>query len=217
MGRAVLFGKNAFRIKQLLFLSLIFLVGCQSEKDEVSIRSENIEFSSKQPAAVTLSHHPIGENPINAVKQAGVIPEKISIPAIGIEAAVQHLGTTKDGAMAVPDNIHEVSWFQPGYRPGQNGRAVIAGHVDGVEGPAVFWDLTQLKKGDKVIVEGEGKQLSFQIYAMESVLLEMADVSAVFSYTSSPELVLITCSGAYSRTLGTREERLIVYASYIDE
>ncbi|WP_106532090.1 class F sortase [Planomicrobium soli] len=210
-------GKNAFKIKQLLFLSLVFLIGCQSEKDEVSIRSENIDFSSKQSVAVTLSHHSVGENPINAVRQSGIAPEKIFIPAIGVEAAIQHLGKTKDGTMAVPDNIQEVSWFEPGYRPGQNGRAVIAGHVDGLDGPAIFWDLTQLEKGDKVIVEGEGKKLSFQVYAMESVPLEKADVSAVFSYTSSPELVLITCSGAYSRTLGTREERLIVYASYIDE
>ncbi|TWT14580.1 class F sortase [Planomicrobium sp. CPCC 101079] len=212
-----MFGKNAFKTKRLILLSLVLLAGCQSTKDEVSIRSENIEFSSKQSAAVTLSHRPAAENPINAAKREGVKPAKVSIPAIGVEAAVQHLGTTKAGAMAVPDDINEVSWFEPGYRPGQNGRAVIAGHVDGLDGPAIFWNLTQLKEGDKIIVEGEGEQLTFQVYAMESVPLEQADVSSVFGYTSSPELVLITCSGVYSHSMGTREERLFVYASHIEE
>jgi LPXTG-site transpeptidase (sortase) family protein len=201
----------------LIFLLLLFLSGCQSAEDEVSSRSKDIDFSSKKPSATVLSHQPAGENPINAVKRAGIEPEKVVIPAIGVKASVQHLGVTEDGAMAVPDNIEDVSWFETGYRPGQNGRAVIAGHVDGVDGPAVFWDLSRLKQGDHIIVEGEMEKLSFEVYAMESVPLEWADVPAVFGYTSSPELVLITCSGAYDHSLGTRMERLIVYASYIEE
>lgn len=212
-----MFGRNVFKTKKLIFLSMVFLAGCHSADDEVSIRSEDIDFAVKTPPAVALSHQSAGENPVNAIKREGVKPERISIPAIGIEAAVQHLGTAKDGTMAVPENIKEVSWFEPGYRPGQNGRAVIAGHVDGMDGPAVFWDLSQLRQGDRIIVEGEGKKLVFQVHAMESVQLEIADISAVFGYTSSPELVLITCSGTYNHSLGTREERLLVYASHIDE
>ncbi|WP_301724214.1 class F sortase [Planococcus shixiaomingii] len=206
-----------FKTKWLICFALVFLQGCQSTKDEVSIRSENIDFSSKQSTPVVVSQLQVGENPINEVKRTGIKPESLQIPAIGVEAAVQHLGTTKDGTMAVPDNIEDVSWFEPGYQPGQNGRAVIAGHVDGLDGPAVFWDLSKLKQGDKIIVEGETEQLTFQVHSMESVPLEMTNVSTVFGYTASPELVLITCSGTYSHSLGTREERLIVYASYIDE
>ncbi|TWT25444.1 class F sortase [Planomicrobium sp. CPCC 101110] len=198
-------------------MSIVFLAGCSSAEDEVSIRSEDVDFTVKNPPAVSLSHQSAGENPVNAIKRESINPEKISIPAIGVEAVVQHLGIAKDGTMAVPDNIEEVSWFEPGYRPGQNGRAVIAGHVDGMDGPAVFWDLSQLRQGDRIIVEGGGEKLAFQVRAMESVQLEIADISAIFGYTSSPELVLITCSGTYNHSLGTREERLLVYASYIDE
>lgn len=211
-----MYGKNAAKIKLLFLVAVIFLAGCQTVKDEVSVRSENIDFAVEETAAV-VSKAPTGENPINAIKKTGIEPATLEIPAIGVESTVQHLGVTKKGEMAVPDNIEDVSWFEPGYRPGQNGRAVIAGHVDGIEGPAVFWDLSKLERGDEIFIEGGGERLKFQIKAMESIPLDMADIPSLFGYWAVPELVLITCSGVYNRKLGTREERLVVYASLVEE
>ena len=196
---------------------LFLLAGCQQPVDEVSVRSENIGFTSDEAAAVTIQQPAPVSNPINGLKRTGIQPNTLKIPAIDVEAQVQHLGTTSTGEMAVPDNIEDVSWFSPGYQPGQNGRAVIAGHVDGVEGPAIFWDLSKLQLGDEVLVQDEDRTLTFKVHTMESVPLDLADVSTVFGYTSSPELVLITCSGTYDFDRGTREERLIVYASLIEK
>lgn len=198
---------------------LMVLSGCQETEDEVSERSKDVGFAPAQSEKVEVNIkavQPTG-NPINASAQSGIIPESMSIPAIGIDAPVQHLGTTETGEMAVPDKIDEVSWFSPGYKPGQNGRAVVAGHVDGIDGPAIFWDLSKLEPGDEIIVEGEGRKLIFKVHTMESVPLDEADIPKIFGYSSSPELVLITCSGTYDFDRGTREERLIVYASYAGE
>lgn len=151
------------------------------------------------------------------MKRIGIEPSSLKIPSINVEAEVQHLGVTENGEMAVLDNSEDVSWFSPGYQPGQNGRAVIAGHVDGVDGPAIFWDLSKLQLGDEVVVEDKDRTLVFKIHTMESVPLDLADVSDVFGYTSSPELVLITCSGTYDFDRGTREERLLVYARLVEE
>ncbi|WP_135503599.1 class F sortase [Planococcus koreensis] len=199
------------------------LAGCQEAEDEVSVRSENVGFAAEQTEKVEVEVNvkaavpaPAG-NPINASARTGIKPESLKIPAIGVNTSVQHLGTTENGEMAVPDDIDEVSWFSPGYQPGQNGRAVIAGHVDGIDGPAVFWDLSELQPGDEITVEGEGRQLIYKVHTMESVPLDEADVPNIFGYSSSPELVLITCSGTYDFSRGTREERLVVYASYVGE
>ena len=199
------------------------LAGCQEAEDEVSARSENVGFAAEPTKKVEVEVEvnvkaaaPAG-NPINASARTGIKPESLKIPAIGVDTSVQHLGTTKTGEMAVPDDIDEVSWFSPGYKPGQNGRAVIAGHVDGIDGPAVFWDLSELQPGDEITVEGEGRQLIYKVHTMESVPLDQADVPKIFGYSSSPELVLITCSGTYDFSRGTREERLVVYASYAGE
>lgn len=212
-----MYGKNVFNNKLLLILVVAMLVGCQQPVDEVSVRSENVGFTLDEPATVNIQQPTPAENPINGLKRTGIQPTSLNIPSIDLEAQVQHLGTTENGEMAVPDNIEDVSWFSPGYEPGENGRAVIAGHVDGVEGPAIFWDLSKLQLGDEVIVQAEERTLTFKVHTMESVPLDLADVSKVFGYTSSPELVLITCSGTYDFDRGTREERLIVYASLVEE
>lgn len=225
-------------------MALLLLAGCTgTAEDEVSLRSADVGFEVKaQPAwneseavqplekraeepAEESVEEPVGEtagkaeqkpNPINELKRPGIKPDSLSIPAIGVEADVLHLGVTDTGEMAVPDNGDELSWFSEGYQPGQRGRAVIAGHVDDLDGPAVFWDLTELEPGDEIIVSGE-EELRFRVHTMKSVPLDLADVNAVFGYHSSPELVLITCSGTYDFDRGTREERLIVYASLMDE
>ncbi|QHJ72055.1 hypothetical protein [Planococcus halotolerans] len=40
--------------------------------------------------------------------------------------------------------------------------------------------MAKLEAGDEIIVKGEGKDLVFRVFAMESVELELADVRAVF-------------------------------------
>lgn len=204
----------------ILAVSFVFLSGCQEQADEVSERTEDVGFTTKQPQpAKTLEVNQTApaENPINALSlNQGIQPETLSIPAIGIDAEVLPLGTEKDGRMAVPKTPDEISWFEPGYLPGENGRAVIAGHVDAVDCPAVFWDLADLKAGDEIMVAGGEKELKFKVYAMESVELDLADVEDIFGYRSTPELVLITCSGEFDFERGTREERLVVYAELIN-
>ncbi len=213
-----MFGRDGFNNKLLAIPVFFLLAGCQQPvDDEVSVRSENVGFTLDVPAAVNIQQPAPAENPINGLKRTGIQPTSLKIPSIDLEANVQHLGVTEKGEMAVPDNIEDVSWFSPGYQPGQNGRAVIAGHVDGVEGPAIFWNLSELELGDEVVVENKDRTLIFKVHTMESVPLDLADVSQVFGYTSSPELVLITCSGTYDFDRGTREERLIVYANLIKE
>lgn len=198
------------------------LTGCQQGADEVSERTKDVGFASERmytAPAVAVNVRSVNaptENPINGLKREGITPEKIRIPAIGVEANALHLGVKENGEMDVPETIDEVSWFEPGYKPGANGRAVIAGHVDGMDGPAIFWDLAELEAGDEIIIEGDGKQLVFRVYAMESVDLELADVQSVFGYRSSPELILITCSGEFNHEQGTRKERLIVYTELIE-
>ncbi|MGI2329093.1 class F sortase [Planococcus sp. YIM B11945] len=199
--------------------AFVLLAGCQTSSDEVSERTKDVGFIAEQPpeiqtAAAAKTAAP-AENPINALKRDGIKPDTLSIPAIGVEAKVLHLGVTDNGEMDVPNTIDDVSWFEPGYKPGENGRAAIAGHVDGRNGPAIFWDLAKLEAGDEILIEGEKEQLRFNVYAMESVALDLADIDSIFGYRSTPELILITCSGDYNHDRGTREERLIVYAKLV--
>src|SRR4051812_34701143 len=79
-------------------------------------------------------------------------PVRVKIPIIGVDAAVEQVGKTPDGAMDVPHDYSETAWYNLGPRPGEPGNAVIDGHVDSTTGKAVFWDLRKLTRGDRIVV-----------------------------------------------------------------
>ena len=55
-------------------------------------------------------------------------PVRLRIPSINVDAPVEYVGLTPDGAMDVPKERANVAWFNLGPRPGENGSAVVAGH-----------------------------------------------------------------------------------------
>ena len=77
---------------------------------------------------------------------------KINIKRINVNHELDHTGTNQKNEMAVPKDIHTPSWFKDGFKVGELGNAVIAGHVDDGVNPGVFTNLHKLQKGDKVEV-----------------------------------------------------------------
>src|SRR5438309_658887 len=69
------------------------------------------------------------------------LPVRLVIPAIQVDASVEQVGRTPDGAMDVPKESNDVGWYKLGFRPGEQGNAVMAGHLDTATDRAVFWDL----------------------------------------------------------------------------
>jgi sortase (surface protein transpeptidase) len=113
------------------------------------------------------------------------------------------------------------AWYMHGFRPGEVGNAVIAGHLDSsTGGPAVFWDLGRLEPGDQVAVTYEnGDRYTFQVE--DKQLFDFnADESAVktiFGESLTPDLNLITCEGVWDRSAGTYSQRLVVFTRLLDE
>lgn len=146
------------------------------------------------------------------VQDVSIRPSRVTIPAIGVDAVVNPYGLDESGGMAVPDNGEEVAWFEPGYKPGQRGNAVLAGHVDSEKAPAVFWDLKELTPGDEITVTDEnGETLVFVV--KDSVAYDTGEAPIADIFGSSPErgLNLITCTGYFDRGGAGYVERLVVY------
>jgi sortase (surface protein transpeptidase) len=143
----------------------------------------------------------------------GVDPERIVIPAIGVDADVIDLGLRDDGAMEVPADFEQAGWFTPGPRPGRVGPAVIAGHVDSRTGPAVFFRLPELEVGDEIEIHGEdGEVVTFVVRASERHAKADFPTERVYAGTPGPELRLITCGGVFDESERSYRDNLIVYA-----
>lgn len=142
------------------------------------------------------------------------LPVRLRIPAIGVDAWIEPVGLTKDQAMGVPSRWEDVGWFRLGYRPGEVGNAVIAGHLDTNTGaPAVFWDLDRLQPGDEIIVVADdGVERVFVVQGADAYEYDQAPVQRIFGPAERPRLNLITCDGAWNRRVRNYSHRLVVYA-----
>ncbi|MGW9493158.1 class F sortase [Streptomyces prasinus] len=141
-------------------------------------------------------------------------PDRIRIPAIGVDAPLTGLGLTGTGSLDVPppERTNLAGWYEAGTAPGETGTAVVAGHVDNAEGPAVFYSLGALRKGGTVEVDRrDGTAAVFTVHAVEVYDARDFPDEKVYGAAKRPELRIITCGGDYSRTTGYRGN-VVVYA-----
>lgn len=144
-------------------------------------------------------------------------PERIRIPAIGVDAAVVPLGLRDDGHIEVPTDFDEVGWWVDGPEPGEPGPAVLLGHVDSWHGPAVFFDLTLLAPGDAIHVDRvDGTAVTYLVERTEQHPKDAFPTEAVYGPTVEPALRLVTCGGDFDRDRRSYNDKIIVFARLAD-
>jgi LPXTG-site transpeptidase (sortase) family protein len=138
-------------------------------------------------------------------------PAWISIPAAGVESAVDGLGASAKG-LAVPE-LGRVGWWHGGPRPGEDGRAVIAGHLDSQHGPDVFARVPDLSKGDPIVVRDRaGRAHRYAVVGVTRVRKADFPTDDVYGAAKRPVLVLVTCGGPYDPSIGHYRDNVLVYA-----
>ena len=144
------------------------------------------------------------------------LPERLVIPSIKVNAAIESLGLTATGAVAAPVGPADVAWFNQGPVPDRKGSAVIVGHFgwkDGTE--AVFDNLHELHAGDMVYVEdGRGNQSAFIVTGTRTYGSE-ANASDVFISHNGRHLNLITCGGIWNASKKNYDQRLVVFTDLV--
>jgi LPXTG-site transpeptidase (sortase) family protein len=141
-------------------------------------------------------------------------PVRVLIPAIGVSAPVIPLHLNRDRTLQVPKSFSQTGWFVGGPEPGENGAAVIAGHVDSKSGPAVFYRLRALRRGDQIKVVLKNKStIRFVVQSMRKVSKKHFPTKLVYGKTTSPTLRLITCDGRFDRSTGHYVDNYVVFAA----
>lgn len=197
-----------------LLLSMLLLgaaAGCSSSHQSDEMKEVR---TYKETELIVAPEVRASSEESDEVEVKGITPHHLSIPAINVDANVEHVGQLPNGQMDVPKDDRNVGWYQPGAKPGEVGNAVLAGHVDNKTGPSVFFHLGDLEAGDTLTVTDEkGKAYDFEVHAVESYPRNEAPLEKVFGTRSKPGLNLITCTGTFNRDVGTHEERMVVYTT----
>jgi LPXTG-site transpeptidase (sortase) family protein len=142
----------------------------------------------------------------------------IRIPAIEVDAPLIPRGLAPDGTLDVPRDWGVAGWFDGGPFPGERGPAVVVGHVDSTSGPAVFYRLRELQRGDEVVVWREGYGRShFRVESLRWFPKSDFPTELVYGATVGSTLRLITCGGAFDQTAGHYLDNLVVFASPVTD
>jgi hypothetical protein len=171
--------------------------------------------------ATPLGHAPLVATPVG---QAGNLPDSadsftvaapvaLIIPAIGVQTRLIRLGRTAGGTLQVPGTTTVAGWYTGSPRPGELGAAVIAGHVDSLRGPGVFFRLRLLRPRDLILVRRADHSLAaFEVFAVRQSLKTHFPTAAVYGPAPVAELRLVTCGGTFDYATGHYLSNVIVFA-----
>ncbi|MER5857085.1 class F sortase [Streptomyces sp. NPDC059688] len=145
-------------------------------------------------------------------------PTRLLIPKIAVDAPFTTLSIGPTGQLEPPPagDTNLVGWYAKGASPGEQGTAIIAGHVDTTTSAAVFANLDELEEGDTFTVDrADGRTAEFVVDDAENFPKDDFPSKRVYADTSRPEVRLITCSGDYDHSVRDYTENLVVFAHLV--
>jgi len=140
-------------------------------------------------------------------------PDRVKIATIGVDSSLEPLDLDAAGKLKPPSAYTHAGWFAKGPAPGDLGPAVIAGHVDSQEGPAVFSRLDRLAPGDPVeVARSDGKAFDFRVVSVESHAKAAFPTALVYGPAPGPVLRLVTCGGVFDPRSRHYRDNVVVTA-----
>ena len=200
-----------------VIIAIVFLVAVEkiqftAPQKRSQISHQSIVSQTSQSASRYIPHPQIAfaqEKPVLSP------PVQLTIPKIGLHATIVPVGVDSQNRMDVPNNFVDVGWYDLGSKPGEIGSAVLDGHYDDFHGhPAVFYSLSNLVKGDQVVVtDSSGKQRIFIVTDTEVYPVDDMPLQQIFHANDTARLNIITCHPPWDTTINYYSQRLVVYST----
>lgn len=198
-------------------LALVMLTGLALMRN-----GADVTMGPPQPAAAAALNSR-SANASSSRPPAPVVPlpfapaSRIRIDAIKVDAPIMDVGTDAQGWVKAPppQDSNLAGWYQNGVAPGMRGTAVVVGHVDNATGPAVFYGLGSLEKGNHIeVARFDGHSAVFEVYGIEVYDKNAFPGTRVYGDTGHPEIRVITCGGGYSKGRGYNSN-VVVFARLV--
>ncbi len=145
-------------------------------------------------------------------------PVRLEIDSIDVNSKIMNLGLADDRTIEVPpfSKADRAGWYDRSPTPGEDGPSIVVGHIDAPSGPAVFYRLAELDRGDRIrIHRSDGSTAVFAVRTVETVSKDHFPTRKVYGNLDYPGLRLITCGGVYDRSAGGYQSNTIAYAALV--
>jgi sortase (surface protein transpeptidase) len=177
--------------------------GISTSGEFVAAKKSRLSSESKKPVYVA---KPIARS----------LPIHLAIPKIGVSVRLSVLGLNKKGTVDIPTNFAIPGWYRGDRSPGQKGSAVILGHVDSTNGPAIFYKLDKLGLGNRIDVTlRNGKKLVFAVIGIRMYEKTNFPDRLVYGARNYPALQLVTCGGIFDPNTGHYLSNIVVFTALI--
>ena len=151
-------------------------------------------------------------------------PRYISIPVLDVaQSRVIGIGTDKNNALQLPDNIHDAGWYKKSALPGSGtGSVLIVGRSGGPTRPGAFARVTSLQPDDLIIIErGDGVSLNYRVYDVRTMSVEKAMQSGIkeMMYSAEPDtegLGIVVSSGKWVPKHREYDRRVMIRALLVE-
>ncbi|UGT45523.1 class F sortase [Nocardia yamanashiensis] len=167
--------------------------------------------SDSTPAASTVTT-------TSAVQTAPAIsrstPTAFTISSIGASGSLISLGLNADGTVQVPADYRQAGWYQQGPAPGEQGSAVILGHVDSYQGEGIFFALKKVKPGDLIdVTRADGKIAHFKVTDVRMYQKSEFPDQLVYGSRGGATLQVVTCGGQFDQNAKSYLSNVVVFSS----
>jgi len=200
---------SVFLITGFIFL-MPDLPGVNSQAKEPAVDNQLLQNTNQDVLIET------NQVMVSSEKSISVLPIRLKIPKIGLDAAIESIGLTAQGAVDVPQDPGNAAWYNIGPFPGDVGSAVITGHFGRWKNgdDSVFDNLNKLSAGDSLSIEDEnGVKTNFVVRELRLYDQNETVPEVFISNDGKAHLNLITCDGIWNSTSKTFSKRLVVFTN----
>ncbi|MQY27337.1 class F sortase [Nocardia aurantia] len=141
-------------------------------------------------------------------------PVSFKISSIDAGGSLIALGLNTDGSVQVPADYRQAGWYQKGPAPGEQGSAVILGHVDSYQGAGVFFTLKKVAPGDMIdVTRADGKTAHFKVTDVRMYDKTQFPDQVVFGPRGGATLQIVTCGGQFDQAAKSYLSNVVVFSS----
>ena len=188
---------------QLVALAAIVVTGAASI--DVQRRQVTADLAADRGAGVKV--------PVTRAVVRHAAPVSVEISRIGVRSALVDLRKNPDGTVQVPTDFGRAGWYVGSAHPGDAGPTVLIGHVDSKRGPGVFFHVSDLHRGDLIIVTRADRTKAFYVVgSVQRFAKRNFPTSLVYRGDGRPSLRLVTCGGQFDRRTGHYLDNTVVLA-----
>lgn len=182
---------------------------------ELPVRDDaGVAETSASPKASSpeVTRRPAGVGTLQA--QEAVVPSRLRVPSVELDAPLDPVGVRDDGLMEIPDDGSRAGWYEHGPTPGDaEGSAVLAGHVDTQEGLGAMAALRDVDLGARVEVGlDDGSTVIYEVVGRETIEKSELPAAELFDRAGPERLTLVTCGGPWRSEASSYRDNVVVVA-----